>query len=147
MGSGKTTLINDLKLENDYYGYSFYDLDDFIFESFKHEYEDLESMIHDKGFAMFRKLEEEALFKLLGKDKVWIALGGGTLSVEVFKKLSDFSGIKGYWLNTDFQVCLDRIRKGAGRPLAQKSDEDLFKIYKERLLIYKQFEEFRPTAK
>ena len=50
--------------------------------------------------------------------------------------------LKGYWLNTELDVCLSRIQGDSNRPLERLSTDDLKQLYKKRVVSYGVFEKF-----
>lgn len=71
MGVGKTTFGKKIAK---HIGYKFIDTDKFIVEKANSS---IPEIFENKGELFFRKLEEEALNKLLQEDNVVIATGGG----------------------------------------------------------------------
>jgi shikimate kinase len=141
MGAGKTTALESLKLNNSFFGYSFYDLDTEIAKRHNVDVTKLGDLIGSKGFEWFRSKELE-IFKdiMKSEEKVWISLGGGALSNPAFLEMA--KTIKGYWLNTDFDTCLSRIKGDSNRPLEALSTDDLRSLYKDRLVSYEIFDIF-----
>ncbi len=72
MGSGKTTAGKKLAAK---LGYEFIDLDKFIEEEYQ---QTIPEIFSSKGEKEFRSMEHNALKKLIEKNNVVIACGGGT---------------------------------------------------------------------
>jgi shikimate kinase len=141
MGAGKSTVLDDLKGDERFFGYSFYDLDSEIAKKFNVDISVLGDLIAQKGFEWFRAVELEVFQDILRlEEKVWIALGGGSLSNPEFFKLA--KSIKGYWLNTDFETCLNRMQGDQNRPLASLSKDKLKELYIDRIVTYEIFDVF-----
>ena len=136
-GAGKTTLLKGWSLDPCLTKYSFIDLDTYIHQKFS-TYCSLGDLIRDKGFDFFRDQELMALKELAANDQQIVSLGGGTLRPETLEVLKGWSG---FWLNTDFETCYQRIQNDKNRPLSDRSKEELFQLYHERSQIYAQFDE------
>lgn len=140
-GSGKTTKLNEISKMPKYKGYEFIDLDEYLFENHGAGFQSIGDMIETKGFEWFRHAEKAALLKLLeGDSHLWIALGGGTLDDDLGTFLSLRSDVKGYWLDTSFDLCWERIKDDPQRPLVKHGEDKLREIYKNRQNHYKNFE-------
>ncbi len=141
MAAGKTTALKRISNNEKWFGYSFVDLDFKIFEKYGQGHRNLSELITKNGFEWFRKVEKEVLIEMLSLEKVWIALGGGTLDATTMEILDNKANIKGYFLSTPFEVCLERMRKEPGsRPLANMSDDELKELYHQRMVNYSKFE-------
>lgn len=139
-GCGKSTKLNSIKMNNDFKDYIFVDLDDYIFEKFGGQYQNLGELIIDKGFARFRDIEKKTLLTLLEENKdMWIALGGGTLDEELVELLTKKTDVEGFWIEEEFHVCWDRIKDDNQRPLVSFGEEKLRDIYLKRQELYKKF--------
>ena len=138
MGAGKTTLLK--KVENTFTNLSCIDLDDYIFQHFGEGYSDIGELIKDKGIDVFRAYEFSSLATLTRKDNIIIALGGGSLNESTEGILSEMNG---FWLNTDFETCWQRIKNDSSRPLVSLGYEELALIYKERLYLYSKYKDFK----
>ncbi len=137
-GAGKSTLLNELKADERFEEYQFIDLDELILGQHP-RYESLGDLIRGKGFSYFRQQENSALTELSMKDNQIVALGGGTLTEKNINLLKSWNG---FWLNTKFETCYERIRNDENRPLAEKSKEDLFELYKDRAVFYAEYDEW-----
>lgn len=137
MGSGKSYQLEKLKSDERFFGYSFYDLDEEISKS-EGEAE-LGELIIQNGFEWFRKKEFEVLKSIMNKDEdLWLSLGGGTVTHP--KSLDFLKKFQGYWLNTPFSICFDRIKDDENRPLVSAGEEKLRDLYQEREKIYQIFD-------
>ena len=138
-GAGKSTYLKELSRSKEYSDFEFFDLDDYILKQLS-DFNNLGEAIEANGWEWFRKNEKKYLHDLLSKTKVWIALGGGTLTDELVQELKSKTGIKGLWLSTDFETCWERIKGDSNRPLDKKGKDHLKALYKDREILYKQFE-------
>lgn len=141
-GAGKSSLLKKLAMSDKYPGYRFIDLDDHI-HSFWPEYPSLGELITAKGWDWFRNEERKQILSLLTdlkESKLWLAMGGGSLSEELAQELRARTDVRGFWLDVDFETCWERIRSDINRPLAQKGEEALRLLYKERSRLYSCFE-------
>lgn len=137
MGSGKSTIGKLLakKLKWD-----FIDLDKYIE---KHAGKKITEIFENDGEIKFRKLEHECLKRLLNKDNIVIALGGGTPCFHNNIDLINKNGVSIY-LKVNVDILAGRLFKGENkRPLIRnlnKTELILFikKTLKERVSIYKQ---------
>lgn len=130
MGCGKSTIgrIVAKKL-----GVSFYDLDSYI----EKKSEMTIAEIFEKfGEEHFRKLETEAIMEFQNKQGV-VATGGGALLSETNSEIANKNGIT-IFIDTDFEICYDRIKDDPKRPIAFNSTkEQLLERYKKRYTIYR----------
>lgn len=136
MGAGKTTFLK--KLQNTAQDNKVLDLDDELFQKLKNSNEVyLGEIINRIGFGQFRLEEEKLLLNLLSTpEPLLIGLGGGTLNSSLLKTIDKTPSVHLIWLNTPLEECLSRIKGSSERPLAQKSDSELSKLYNERLEFY-----------
>lgn len=139
-GSGKTTKLKLLKNTAKYKDYIFIDLDDYIYNIFGYSYHSLGELIKDKGLVWFRQAEKELLLKLLeDNQKIWIALGGGTLDKDLADILCQRSDVEGFRIEESFDICWQRIQNDLNRPLVALGESKLKEIYKIRQNICKKF--------
>lgn len=135
MGAGKTTLLESLKQRK----FKTLDLDEHILSEHTNN-SSLSELIEEVGFSSFRSLELKAIKKLQERQGVIIALGGGTLNEKSIELLKPWSG---FWLNTDFEVCYERVKGDLNRPLVQElSKEGLRELFNKRKALYSRFELF-----
>ena len=137
MGSGKSTLLQELSSISKFPNHQFIDLDNLIEES---ELKTISEIIAGSGMSYFRDLEIKYLENLLqenGKPR-FISLGGGAFNDQSDKLFSKDKNLKIIWVNTDLNICIDRIRaEGEKRPLNRLSDEELSALHQERLKFYR----------
>ena len=131
MASGKTTIGKVLSKS---LSIPFHDTDK---EIEFHEKTSIKSIFENKGEKYFREIESKIIIETLKKKKSSvIALGGGAfLSASVRKHVNENS--ISVWLNVDIGTILTRAKKNQSRPiLKNKSDDELKKIYENRLKYY-----------
>ena len=136
MGSGKSTVG---KLLSGKLGYNFIDLDEYIEKETGRTIFDL---FDQGGEDKFRMLEHEHLKKLLAKDDVVIALGGGTPCFYNNMSILNKGGISIY-LEIGVTTLVKRLSKDKKkRPLIRDLTEAELKLFieeelKKRLIIYR----------
>ncbi len=138
MGSGKSTIA---KLLADKINFAFDDLDNFIE---KQEKTSINSIFERKGELYFRKLEQQALKKVLNKKKnIVLSLGGGTPCYfnnhEVLNSENNIS----VYLKASIDTLLQRLKSSSNRPLllnlsVNKRKEYIAKQLFERSFYYHQ---------
>lgn len=131
-GSGKSTLLAELASDQNLKKFEFLDLDEFILKQ-QSKYLSLGLLIEEEGFSYFRSLEEKALNELSTKINLIVSLGGGALSLLTLKILKSWHGL---WLNTDFDICYERIRLDKNRPITKMSKKELNELYLKRSELY-----------
>ncbi len=142
-GAGKSHLLKKIEQMGKYQGFKYLDLDDEIFSVHNVENcKNLGELIESKGFPWFRKVEQELLKDLLERDNHWIALGGGTLNDDLISYLAERSDVKGFWLDTDFETCWNRISLDTSRPLTKEGKDLMQERFSERSEHYRLFEIF-----
>lgn len=129
-GSGKTTIGRQLA---DKLCIDFYDSDKYI--------EEAEGMsvqqIFQNGEDAFRYLEHEAVKKINEKIPCVIATGGGIVkNIENIRFLKS-NGII-IFINRPLEDIISDIDIGT-RPLLKDNKENLYKIYEERIQLYKKY--------
>lgn len=94
-------------------------------------------IIESDGEAQFRKLEQQALSKVLRTGgKHVVALGGGAWISEVNRQLIKKQAATSIWLDAPFALCWKRIALTADqRPLA-RSQAAALKLFSERASCY-----------
>lgn len=115
MGSGKTTIGRVVARE---FGLQFHDCD--------HELErqtgaSINLIFDVEGEAGFRKRETALLRRLLRKQGVLVATGGGVITREANRQLLRGSGLV-VWLKTSVDQQLQRLGQDKSRPLLQAPD-------------------------
>src|SRR5690554_1663277 len=148
-GAGKSSLLRRLaatrEAKPELLGCVFLDLDEEVLAAHSSPAScdaTLGPLIEERGWGWFRREEQRVLRNLLERDKVWIALGGGTLSPELAQALNNREDVKGYWLNTDFETCWSRIKDDPNRPMARHGKEKMLELYRQREQIYSLFQPF-----
>lgn len=134
-GAGKTSLLSQLSECSELSHLNFIDLDEYILSENDH-YNALGDYIRDVGLDTFRKNEINALRILGQKDNLFISLGGGALTLEASRILKSFQG---FWLNTSFEECFERIQGDVNRPLSQLPKGQLSLLFQERSQIFKNY--------
>ncbi len=118
--SGKTTLGRQLA---DHLGLGFIDLDEVIERL---EGKSIPDLYSEEGEEEFRKIEWLTLKKIIKKDDIVVATGGGAPcncdNMELMEKYGDV-----LYLKVDDEILLNRLKKLTGvRPIIKnKSDEEL----------------------
>lgn len=129
MGCGKSTVGKELAKLLDC---DFIDLDLHIE---KEEETTIPEIFTQHGESYFRELETKAIAELRGKTAV-IATGGGALIAEENANLAKQNGVI-IFINTDFEMCYQRIKDDKNRPLASKMTKaDLLLLFNKRTPIY-----------
>ena len=130
MASGKSIIGKSLSKR---LGMQFVDTDDVIEKKLSLS---IAKIFETKGESFFREIEEEESIKLVKKEGLVIALGGGTFMNNIIReniKKSSFS----VWLDLNSDEVFKRARMNKKRPLLYNSSEDdLKKLYEERKKIY-----------
>jgi shikimate kinase len=144
MCSGKTT---DGKAAAEKLGIPFLDLDA---ELEKRSGMSVWQFIKQNGITEFRRLESEILLQtreiipkqllenpqLAQKPEAIIATGGGSILIQENRDFLLQSGHAVIWLDMPFPLLLERIRKDKRPLLHGLSDEEILKVYTERLPFY-----------
>ena len=133
MGSGKTTLAQKLSPE-----ISVVDLDDAICNEIKAKgYKSISSFVDRFNWENFREIESNILAKTLKlKGDFLVSLGGGAINERNLKLLRE-SQVDLVWLKVDFETCWNRIKADEARPLVKKGKTELFKLFLEREVLYR----------
>lgn len=106
-----------------------YDIDEIIEE----KYGPIDTIIKDKGLAYFRQIEKDEVLNLNNVKNSVISPGGGVI-LDLDEVISLKQNGVLYFIDTDFEEIKNRLRS-VDRPLA-KTDEELEKIYSERIDKY-----------
>jgi shikimate kinase len=131
MGVGKTTigrkLAKALKLQ-------FIDTDNLITD----EHGPIPAIFEERGEAVFRRFEEDAMEKAIRSSAV-VATGGGAVMSELTRKR--LKAVTVIYLSTDGKHIASRLKNG-NRPLIQNGVEDWRRIYDERKPLYLETADF-----
>jgi shikimate kinase len=131
MGVGKTTigrkLAKALKLQ-------FIDTDNLITD----EHGPIPAIFEERGEAVFRRFEEDAMEKAIRSSAV-VATGGGAVISELTRKR--LKAVTVIYLSTDGKHIASRLKNG-NRPLIQNGVEDWRRIYDERKPLYLETADF-----
>ena len=132
MGVGKSTVGKSLSLG---LKIPFFDVDYLIEEK---EGITIEQIFSKKGEMYFRKKEKETTLKVLERENIVIALGGGAFIDNIIRK-KVLKTCLSFWLDTQIKFLLTRFAKSKKRPLLNNNDAEktLNKIYLNRKNIYK----------
>ena len=132
MGVGKSTVGKSLSLG---LKIPFFDVDYLIEEK---EGITIEQIFSKKGEMYFRKKEKETTLKVLERENIVIALGGGAFIDNIITK-KVLKTCLSFWLDTQIKFLLTRFAKSKKRPLLNNNDAEktLNKIYLNRKNIYK----------
>lgn len=129
MGCGKSHVGRQLAAA---LGREFVDLDRYIINA---ERMTIPFIFEKFGEPHFRRLEAKYIRELSG-DKV-VATGGGALINDETAEYARQSGLSVY-INTSFEICYNRIKDDANRPLAVKNTKrQLEELYNTRDVIYR----------
>ena len=140
MGCGKTTVGRQLAVN---LSYRFVDLDAWIVET---EGMEIAEIFASKGEPYFRQAEQNAIRLIGDQGNTVIATGGGAMVNAANAEAAKKNGIIVY-LDVPFDVCYERIRGDAGRPLVQlNTREKLEQLYREREILYRAHANFSVQA-
>lgn len=135
MGSGKTNLIESLRLSESH-GYEVTDLDDLIV---KGEGSTVPEIFQKFGEEYFRSLETQYLEEFLNsREQGILALGGGAFHSHNRIMIEKVPGAQSIWINTPFEVCWERIKDDENRPLVKQGKDVVEKLYLARISDYNQ---------
>lgn len=130
MASGKTTIGRQLAKD---IGFDFADTDKIIENESKLKISEIFELY---GENHFRSLEATLLKKLIKKENIVIATGGGLPCFNHHMDLIIKHGCS-FFLQINFDLILSRIKKTRNRPIANtKSEKELYLLYKNRLAFY-----------
>ncbi len=129
MGSGKSTIGKQLARLS---GREFIDMDNYIEQQ---QSMTIAEIFEKYGEEYFRELETTTISSF-DSSPVIIATGGGTLLSEHNADIAKNLGIVVY-INTDFEICYNRIKGDVRRPIAYNSTkQQLLERYKTRKPLY-----------
>ncbi len=129
-GSGKTTIGKKLSLE---LGIGFYDSDEYIEEITGKSI----SEIFLSGEELFRSIETDAIKEIASKTPFVVATGGG-----VVKNMGNIKALKNDGVVVFINRPIENIASDIDaekRPLLKNKKENLYKLYHERIELYKKY--------
>ena len=130
MASGKSTIGVSLSKK---LGFKFYDIDKIIEKEMQMTVADI---FHQKSESFFRSLEEKTVLKVLQNKRSVISLGGGAFFNDKIRKEIIINHVS-FWLNWSSKTLVNRIRKSAKRPIANKlTNKELINLIYKRKKIY-----------
>lgn len=115
MGVGKTTIGRRLAKR---LGREFYDSDEEIERASGRT---IAGYFKDHGEAAFREGETRVINRLLEKDNVIVATGGGAFINETTRAILLDKALT-VWLRADFETIMERVMRNDERPLLQVED-------------------------
>lgn len=143
-GAGKTTLLRQLKQLHQLDQFQLLDLDQLIFDTYGSDFESLGEFIEVHGWEEFRAIELKELTRLSKQEDIIVALGGGSLNDSTMPVLA--SDWIGFWLNTPFSICWQRIKADQNRPLVKRGEKELLAIYQQRRPLFERFYEIADAS-
>ena len=130
MGCGKSTIG---KLAAKKLGCGFCDTDDLIVRTLEMT---IPEIFEKKGEPFFRQTEAEIVKSLCGKTTVAACGGGAMLNPDTAKAAKD-AGAEVIFLDVPFEVCYERIKDDANRPIVMRSTkEELRELFNSRRDVY-----------
>ena len=137
-GAGKTSLVQALKAQSPSDWDDFDDLDRLVLKNRGKGFASVAELIAAKGWEAFRLLERqefEGWIKSEGKGV--LALGGGSLTPQLFDLYGNHRKLKFAHLYVPYPVIWDRLRLESDvRPLVALGKIELEKIYHERMKVF-----------
>ena len=140
-GAGKTSLLTEVKASAPGGWTEFLDLDQQVLEIWGSSDRTLAGMIDKIGWKRFRELEYQELMNWIVTSKGGVlALGGGTLTADVYQKLQLLPELKVIYLHAEFETCWNRLNSGSSeeRPQVRKGKQELEELYQRRAAIFQQ---------
>jgi len=130
MGSGKTSIGSLISKK---LGLEFFDTDQCIENELNAK---ISKIFKQKGEKYFREIEEKISLKILKKENIVIALGGGAfLNKNIRNEI--LSNHLSFWLKWDCKTIVDRIKNSSKRPIAfNAKNNDLLDLIKKRTNFY-----------
>lgn len=93
-------------------------------------------LFRDHGEAEFRRAERELITRLMSGGPQVIALGGGAFADPANREALN-SGARTIWLDTPFELIVERLSRFSHRPLAtDRSESELRALWKQRRSSY-----------
>lgn len=95
-------------------------------------------IFHKHGEGHFRAAEQELILRLISEKARVIAVGGGSFVNPQIRNALIADAVT-VWLDTPFELVLQRLRNSTTRPLAaNRSDPELRTLFEERREAYQQ---------
>lgn len=130
MGCGKSTIG---KIISKKVGLEFYDLDTYIENKCGMK---IPEIFEKFGEEHFRRLETDAIKEFQSKSGI-VATGGGAMLSKENSESANKNGLV-IFIDTDFEICYDRIKDDPNRPIAFNSTKDeLLERFEKRYPLYK----------
>ncbi len=138
-GVGKSAFLKALKKSAPEGWEDFEDLDERVLRLHGQNHARLEDFILEKGWDVFRFLERQELEVWLSQDQRGVlALGGGTLTPELWSLYGHVPKFEWCCLHASFETCWRRLEADGlkSRPLSLKGKDKLHEIYQERQPLF-----------
>jgi shikimate kinase len=138
-GSGKSSLLEEIRTCSPGIDWNFNDLDHIIRTN--HDDVELSQLISNHGWEKFRLWERQALEEWLSNNgKGILSLGGGSLTQIIYDLYRPIRKVRFCYLEAPFSDCWERLHlpRAESRPLIKLGKEKLNCIYEERKKIFSQ---------
>jgi shikimate kinase len=131
MGAGKTAVGRSIATR---LGAKFVDLDDEIIKAANMK---ITEIFETYGEVFFRDKESKVLQRLLDREPIVLAAGGGTFISEENRRII-LSKAHSIWLNSNCAILWERIKNNKNRPLLNQYDrfEKFKNLYDDRVRFY-----------
>lgn len=133
MGSGKSSVLDLIKKNTEI---NTIDLDQAVLEDNTTGVESVEELFNRYGEEYFRIHEVKAFEKIFKNSNTVISLGGGSMT-SISIKNTVINSDKSFYLENEFKNLWQNIKE-SNRPLVATGEDNVKKIYQDRLDIYKQ---------
>ncbi len=138
MGSGKSTIGRALARK---LGYRFLDLDTLIVENAG---KSIRRIFNEDGEEAFRQIETDALYSIREMRRLVVATGGGAPirqeNQEFFQNLA-----RTFYLEVSFKEFLRRTGRDRSRPLLDRGQGELKRLFESRAPVYEELGERCPN--
>lgn len=138
-GCGKSTTLTSLSKDRELADFQFIDLDHYVIKI--SPYKSIVHLFDTIGEEGFREMELNALKSLVIREKLIVALGGGTISVQTQNFFEKYQN-NIFWIDTDFELCWSRICNDSNRPMVRLGKDKMFQLYRQRMQVYQQYRRF-----
>ena len=137
-GAGKTSLVQALKTQSPEDWDAFDDLDQLVLKNRGRGFGSIAELIAGKGWDAFRLFERQEFEGWIKSDgKGVLALGGGSLTPQLFDLYGNHRKLKFAHLYVPFAVIWERLQIDSEvRPLVALGKIELEKIYQERMKVF-----------